>query len=309
MEGTRVLVTGGNGFLGSHLVDGLLAAGAEVTVVHRGFSGVVRAPAAVRVIREGIANRGAMAEALQGVEVVYHLAWSGVHVSSDQDLRGHVEANLLPSLSLFETCLDAGVRRVVFVSSGGTVYGIPETVPVPEGHSTRPITAYGVTKLAVERYLELHGRLQGLETVILRPSVAYGERQRPDGPQGAVAIFFGRILRGEPIEIWGDGSNVRDFFHVADFVDACLRVASAPVSGEIFNIAGGRGVRLDELLELLAEASGRRPEVRYTPARGFDVPQIQLDLTKAEELLGWRPRIGLEEGLQRTWDWLRSQEA
>ena len=303
----RALVTGGNGFMGSHLVEGLHREGWDVVSVHRGVA-LHHAPARVRVIREGIGNRGAMAEALRGVDVVFHLAWSGVHVSSNQDLRGHVEANLLPSLSLFETCLEAGVRRIVFVSSGGTVYGRPETLPIPEDHPTRPINAYGATKLAVERYLDLHRHLQGLETVILRPSVAYGERQRPDGLQGAVAVFLGRIARGEPLVIWGDGSSSRDFFHVEDFVHAASLAGTAPVSGEVFNISGGRGLRLDTLVDLLQEVSGRKAEVRFEPARVFDVPVLELDLKRAQQLLGWQPKIDFEEGLARTWEWLKEQD-
>ena len=302
----RALVTGGNGFMGSHLVEGLSAEGWEVVVVDRGTNPYFTPAPEVRVVRETISNRGAMREALAGVDVVFHLAWSGVHVSSNQDLRSHVEANLLPSLSLFDVCLEVGVPRVVFVSSGGTVYGKAEELPISEEHATHPINAYGVTKLAVEHYLALYRHLWQLEPVILRPSVAYGERQDPAGLQGAVAVFLGRLLKGEPIVVWGDGGAVRDYFHVSDLVRACLRAATRPVAGEIFNISGGRGVSLRELLELIRRVTGRQPEVRYEEARRFDVPELVLDLGKARELLDWQPRIALEEGLERTWRWIRT---
>ncbi len=302
----KALVTGGNGFMGSHLVAGLAAEGWDVVVVDPGTNPFFSPPPEVRVVREPISNRGAMRQALEGVDVVFHLAWSGVHVSSNQDLRSHVEVNLLPSLSLFDACLEVGVRRLVFISSGGTVYGKAETLPIAEDHATHPINAYGVTKLAVEHYLALYRHLWRLEPVILRPSVAYGERQDPAGLQGAVAVFFGRLLEGEPIVVWGDGGAVRDYFHVSDLVRACLSAATRPVAGETFNISGGRGVSLRELVELIRRVTGRSPEVRYEEARSFDVPELVLDLRKARQLLAWEPRVALEEGLERTWRWMRS---
>ncbi len=292
--------------MGSHLVEGLRAAAWDVVVVDRGLNPYVALDPGVRMVRESISNRGAMRQALAGVEVVFHLAWSGVHVSSNQDLRDHVDVNLLPSLALFEVCIEAGVRRVVFVSSGGTVYGKAASLPIGEEHATHPINAYGVTKLAVEHYLSLYGYLQGLEHVILRPSVAYGERQHPDGLQGAVAVFFGRVLRRQPIVVWGDGSSVRDYFHVSDLVRACLRAATLPVSGEIFNVSGGQGFSLNQLLALIHEVSGQKPAVRYEEARPFDVPELLLDLRKSQDLLGWEPRIPLRDGLERTWRWIRT---
>lgn len=300
----RTLVTGGGGFMGSHLVESLHGAGWDVVVLDRGVNPHAPPPAGVRFVRAELADRGLLRGALEGVEVVFHFAWTGVHVASNEDLRTHAELNLLSSLSLFETCCEMGVRRVIFVSSGGTVYGEARHLPIDESHPTHPICAYGVTKLAVEHYLALLGRLHGLEYVVLRPSVAYGERQNPDGAQGAVAVFCGRILRGEPIVVWGDGTAVRDFFYIGDFVEACRLAATRPVSGEIFNCSGGRGISLNELLDLLGRISGREVEVRHEAARSFDVPELVLDISKAERLLGWVPRTRFEDGVARTWAWI-----
>ena len=302
----RALVTGGNGFIGSHLVNALLVRDWEVVILDRGDSPLYSTPRGVTFIKEELGNRGALRKALKNVDIVFHLAWSGVHQSSNQDLRGHVEVNLLPTLGLFDLCVEAGVRRIIFVSSGGTVYGKATSLPIAEDHPKNPICAYGVTKLAAENYLQLYGYLHGLDYIILRPSVAYGERQNPNGIQGAVAVFMGRALRGEPIVRWGNGTTVRDFFYVGDLVEACLLSASVQEGRQIYNIGGGLGVTLHDLVEMVRELSGIEVALRYEPERLFDVPELVMDISRAASGLGWKPRTSLTCGLLRTWKWIKS---
>jgi UDP-glucose 4-epimerase len=303
----RVLITGGLGFIGSHLVETFLAAGWEVVVVDRGRSPFYSPPARVRLVEAELDNRGALGEALRGVDVVFHLAWTGESLASSQDMRTHAELNLMPSLRLFELCEEAGVRRVLFFSSGGTAYGRAERLPIPEDHPRRPISPYGLTKTTVESFLELHGRQFGLDYVIIRPSVPYGERQSPRGVQGAVAVFLGKAMRGEPIVIWGDGSVVRDYFYVGDLARGCLLAASTPDGRQAFNFGGGAGISINRLVELVRRVTGLDVEVRYEEGRAFDVPELVLDIERAHRVLGWRPEVGIEEGLDRTWRWIRSQ--
>jgi UDP-glucose 4-epimerase len=307
-DALRALVTGGNGFIGSHLVDALLSKDWEVVVFDRENSPFYALPDRVTFIKEELSNRGALRNAIKNIDVVFHLAWSGVHQSSNQDLRGHVEINLLPTLSFFELSLDAGVKRIVFISSGGTVYGRANNLPIKEDDPKNPICAYGVTKLAAENYLQLYGYLHGLDYIILRPSVAYGERQNPNGIQGAVAVFMGKVLRREPIIIWGDGTTVRDFFYVGDLVEACLLAATTQARCEIFNMGGGQSVTLNQLVEMIQKVTGINVALRYEPKRAFDVPEIVLDISKATHCLGWRPHTGFADGLSRTWQWIKSAE-
>jgi len=217
-----------------------------------------------------------------------------------------VESNVLGSLRLFELCREHGVRKLVFVSSGGTVYGVPRATPVAEDHPTDPISSYGIHKLAVEKYLALAHRLHGLDYRIARPANLYGPRQRLDTAQGAVAVFLDRALRGQPIQVWGDGSVVRDYVYIADAVDALLRIASFDGDQRIFNIGSGKGASLNQLVAEIEKLLGRRVKTEHGAPRGLDVPANVLDASLAERHLGWRARTPLAEGLRRTCEWLRA---
>lgn len=304
----RALITGGLGFIGSHLVNELLAKGWEVVIFDRARNPFFAPPEPASFVEAELDNRGALSAALQGVDVVFHLAWTGESLASSQDMRTHVELNFLPSLRLFELCEDAGVKRIVFFSSGGTVYGKAAWLPIPENHPRRPISPYGLTKSTVEGFLELHGDLLGIDYVILRPSVPFGERQNPAGVQGAVAVFMGHALRREPIVIWGDGSVVRDYFYIGDLARACVLAAETPTGRQAFNLGGGVGITMNQLVEKIRAVTGREIEVVYQEGRSFDVPELVLDISRAEEELGWRPEVSLEVGLERTWKWIRSLE-
>jgi UDP-glucose 4-epimerase len=197
----------------------------------------------------------------------------------------------------------------VFVSSGGTVYGAPDVLPVPESHATRPLVSYGVVKLAIERYLDLHHRLHGLSYAVARLANPYGPRQDPEGAQGAAAVFLGRAFRGEPVTIWGEGDVVRDYLYVDDAVAGLLAVADRGGDAAVYNIGSGTGTSLRELVDAVGEAAGLRLETRHRPAREFDVPANVLAIDRAREELGWAPRVPLTEGLRRTWLWIQARES
>jgi len=302
----RALVTGGLGFIGSHLVNELLAEGWDVVIFDRARSPFYSAPEGVQFVEAELDNRGALGQALDGVDVVFHLAWTGESLASSQDMRTHVELNFLPALRLFELCEDAGVKRIVFFSSGGTVYGKAAWLPIPENHPRNPISPYGLTKSTVEGFLELHGDLFDIDYMIVRPSVPYGERQNPVGVQGAVAVFMGHAFRNEPIVIWGDGSVVRDYFYVGDLARACLLAAVADKGRQAFNFGGGVGISMNQLVEKIRGVTGRDIEVVFQDSRSFDVPELVLDISKANAELGWRPEVSLEDGLDRTWNWIQT---
>ena len=301
----KALVIGGNGFIGSHLVDGLLAKEWEVTVLdiqERRFDPL---PGKAHFIHGDLNQQYLVREALTGVDVVFHTAWATIHEVSNQDPAADVSTNLIPSIHLLEASRLAGVRRFVFISSGGTVYGPAREFPIPEAHPKNPINAYGITKLAVEKYLQMFHHLYGFDYAVLRPSVPYGPRQNPLSRQGAVAVFLYRVAHGLPITIWGDGQVSRDYFFIADLVEALLHAAEQPLEQRrVFNLGGGQEVTLNELLDRVQKTTGREARVSYEPARRFDAPRILLDTDLASQILGWRPRVNLDEGLARTWAWI-----
>jgi len=270
-------------------------------------------PPGVALVQANLADCNLMRRTLEdrAVEVVYHAAWTTIHETSLQDPAGDIRANLEPTVRLLDACRDAGVRRIVYLSSGGTVYGVPQSIPVSEEHPTNPITAYGVEKLAGEKYLHMYAHLYGLEYVILRPSVPFGPRQNPHRRQGAVTVFVYRALHNRPVTIWGDGEIVRDYFYIEDLSQALLMAGSCSVelpSNPVFNIGGERAYSLNELVYEIERTLGVTIDVEYQPARCFDVPHLHLDCRKASEQLGWCPTISLSEGIRRTAEWLSKWE-
>ena len=303
----KCLVLGGGGFIGSHIVDALLASGHEVRILERPRVPKPRHYAPEERVEwvEGDFQSASDVEAVvRGMEIVIHLVSTTLPKSSNDDPLFDVETNLLPTLRLLSFARDANVRRIVFISSGGTVYGIPEQDPIAEEHPTDPKVSYGIVKLAIEKYLGMHRHLYDLDYVVFRVSNPYGERQRPDITQGAVAVFAERALRGEPIEIWGDGKIVRDYVYVRDVADAFGRALTYSGEPRIFNIGSGKGYALSEIVAKLETLLGRPIQRRYLSGRKFDVRSNVLDIRRAREYLGWSPQISLEDGLRRTLDWL-----
>lgn len=309
---TRFCVIGGSGFIGRNLVTSLMmhpARRAIRAVVNKFPTDLFNNLPSVEVRTARLEDASSLAQAIEGSDVVYHLASGTIPSTSNADMRRDIEVNLSGSLNLLDACLQAGVQRIVYISSGGTVYGRLNQVPVPESHPTFPICSYGIVKLAVERYLHLYNALYSLDYTVLRLSNPYGQFQSSNGLQGAVPVFISKLLRREPIEIWGDGSVVRDFLHVDDVVRA-LHLAAQMPKGEcgIYNVGSGRGTSLNELLEMLARVSDLPIATVYSPGRNYDVPRSVLDVSKIRADLGWQPQLNLEEGLRKTFDWFARQE-
>jgi UDP-glucose 4-epimerase len=245
MKHMKALVVGGNGFIGSHLVDELVERGYEVVVLDLQERRYDPMPPSVHFVRGDLTQSYLLREALTGVDVVFHLAWASIHEISIQDPAADVNANLVPSILLLEACRQAEIKKVVFTSSGGTVYGPAQSLPISETHPQNPINSYGITKLTVEKYLQMFWHLYQLDYVILRPSVPYGPRQNPLGRQGAAAVLLYRVGRSLPVTIWGDGHVSRDYFYVTDLVEALIAGAELePGPAGVFNIGGREEVSL-----------------------------------------------------------------
>lgn len=302
-SGMQVVVVGASGFIGSHLVDALLAEGYRVRALARHLPGLIsaRAQADPALVLQPLdmGDRLGLEQALEGADLVVHLASGSLPQSSNRHPHDDVAVNLLGALNLLEAARLAAVQRLVVVSSGGTVYGIPQQVPIPEDHPTDPLCSYGITKLAIEKYVALYRQLHGLDGLVLRVANPYGERQRLEASQGVVPVFLGRALRSEPLEIWGDGSTVRDFLHISDVVSALLAACRYQGPEWVFNVGSGAGLSLRELVLLLERELGRSLEVRYEPGRSFDVPTNVLCIERARRCLSWSPQVSVAEGLRR----------
>jgi UDP-glucose 4-epimerase len=303
----RVLVTGGAGFIGSHLVDGLVERGEEVVVIDDLATGLARnVPAAARFVEADVGDEVALAKAVDGCEVVFHQAALGSVTRSVAQPRVSDRANVAGTVAVLDAAQRAGVRRVVLASSS-SVYGGATEVPTPESAPLLPRSPYAVTKLAGEHYARVFWELHGLETVCLRYFNVFGPRQRPDTQYAAVVpLFVDALLAGEAPVVHGDGAQSRDFTFVADTVRANLLAAEAPAAacaGRVFNIARGRPVSVLDLLGALGEAQGQAVTPRHAPARAGDVRHSHADISAAREGLGYEPSVSLEEGLARTLAW------
>jgi UDP-glucose 4-epimerase len=304
----KCLVLGGGGFIGSHIVEELHAAGHDIRILERPRVPRFREFASRVEWVEGYFQSASVVHyAVDGIDAVFHLVSTTLPKSSNDDPIFDLESNVVATLRMLEFARDARVRKIIFISSGGTVYGTPASLPIPETHPTEPRVAYGIAKLAIEKYLALFQRLHGMDYTVLRVANPYGKRQRVETAQGAVAAFIDRVLRDQPIEIWGDGTITRDYVHVADVARAFLHALDYDGDVHIFNVASGRGRTLNELVALLEDVMGRRIAVRYMPGRPFDVPSNVLAIDRARDVLGWMPQVDFEAGLRETFAWARAQ--
>jgi UDP-glucose 4-epimerase len=304
----RALVIGGNGFIGSNLVQRLREAGDEVRVLDVGAPRSDFDWSGISYTRAEITDAAALASALNSVDVVYHSASTTVPSTSNLDPISDVEQNLVGMLRLLEAMRALSVSRIVFLSSGGTVYGNPRIVPVPEEHPLDPICSYGVVKVAIEKYLQMYEALYGLQAVVLRPSNPYGPRQGTSGIQGLVGAFLGKMLRGEQLTIWGDGEVVRDYIFIDDLVELAMRAGHGATTG-VFNVGSGVGCSINDVVAAIRRVTHLDPDVKYLDARAFDVRRVVLDIRKAREAFAWNPAVAIDAGIAHTWAWLRQSHA
>lgn len=300
----RVLVLGGCGFVGSHAVDAALATGHEVRVLSR-RADQMRAPLASVDYHLGDASDPAvLQDALRGCDAVLHTLSTSHPASAEHDPEGDVSGNLVGLLRVLSAMRATGVHRLVYLSSGGAVYGPPDTLPVSETHPLRPIGSYGIVKVAAEAYIA-HAARQGLVASVIRPANAFGHRQSGAKNPGFISTALMRLRDGAPLDILGDGSVVRDYLPVTDLADLCLRTLQDG-AGLTVNAGTGTGRSLLEVVEAIARVTGRRPILNFLPGRSVDVPLSVLDTSLAEQRLGWTSQTRFEDAIAMTWGWLQS---
>ncbi len=309
---SRWLVTGGAGFIGSHLAATLLARGEEVRIADSLITGKEANLAVLNgkaeVLRGDLADPAFSRRATDGIDLVLHQAAIPSVPRSVSDPLTSNRANIDATLALLVGARDAGVRRVVYAASS-SAYGDTPTLPKREDMPTNPLSPYALQKLVGEQYLQLFTKLYGLETVSIRYFNVFGPRQDPSSPySGVIALFVSRLLAGQPPTITGDGEQTRDFTYVDNVVDGVLRAATAPdVSGLVINVATGHRISINHLYRTLQQLLGSNLAPIYAAARAGDVRDSLADITRAQQLLGYEPRVSFEEGLRRTVEWYRSE--
>jgi UDP-glucose 4-epimerase len=305
----RILVLGGSGFLGSHIVDKFLAEKHDVVVYDLYPERFRRSPAGIKFHTGDFGNVGALDELIStGFDAVIHCVSTTTPKSSNESPEFDIQSNVIGTLYLLDICVKHSVGKLVFLSSGGTIYGdIGDIDMVDETHAVRPMCSYGVSKLTIEHYLDVYRHLRGLNYVALRLSNPYGERQSPLRALGALTVFLHKTLKRENVEVWGDGRVTRDFIYVGDVANAVYLATIKPVSG-IFNVGTGTGLSLREILAEISKVVGRETTVNWLASRSFDVPRIVLDATKLKIATDWECITPIREGVAITADWLRNTD-
>lgn len=306
----KTLVIGGAGYIGAHLLPQLIATGRHVTVLGRSSTPKYALPENTTYVSGDFCQRDLVGELLADHQEVIHLAYATVPNTSFDNPLGDLLQNLPPTVQLFSEAADRQVK-LVLISSGGTVYGEANQLPIQETHQTKPISPYGVTKLTLENYAYLYAATHGLRFVCVRPGNAYGVGQRPFVGQGFISTAMASVMRGMPIKIFGQHGTVRDYLYVSDLASGIVNALEHGQLSETYNLGSGVGLSNADVIEAikpLMRKIGCDVQVESLPERAFDVKANVLDSTKLKEHTGWRPQVKLEDGLVRTYEWLRTTE-
>jgi UDP-glucose 4-epimerase len=300
----NILITGGAGFIGSYVGDAFIRERHKVLIVDNLSTGIEEnIPKEADFVKCDIRERTILDKVFSDFKphmVNHHAAQINVR-QSVEDPVFDAEINVIGTLNLMELSVKHKVKRFIFASTGGAIYGEPKKLPADETTPPMPISPYGASKYAVENYLRYYKAVHGLDYVALRYSNVYGPRQNPHGEAGVVAIFCNRIMSGKPCQIFGDGNQTRDYVFAEDVARANILGVNAPVGR--YNIGTERETSVNELVMVLRRAAGREFKVEYVPAQPGEVQRIALEVTLAKRVLGWSPNVNFEEGIRRTWGW------
>lgn len=306
----KVFVTGGTGFMGSHMVELLLEEGHTVTVLTSSSSihpNIQHLQDQIHIVRGNFGNYQLVLQHLKKTDIVIHIAWTTVPKTASENPIYDAQTNIIGSIHLLEAAVEAKVKKVVFVSTGGALYGIPQYTPIDEQHPIQPISAYGISKMAFERYLHFFYQNKGLDYSIFRIANAYGTRQNLTKNQGVIGIWLQKIQQNQAIEIWGTGEVIRDYIYVTDVAKCIVSSLFYQGAQKVFNVGSGVGYSLNEILAVCQKVSQKHPKIHYLESRSFDVPVNILSIQHAQEVLNWQPLTSIEEGIKKTWDWLQSK--
>lgn len=300
----NILIIGGNGFIGSHLTE-LLKDHHRVTVYDRSPNRFAEECSGVEYIYGDFNDLPQLKKVIENKQIVYHLLSTTVPVTANRDPVFDVQSNLIGTINLLELIAASDVQRLIYTSSGGTVYGNPQYLPIDEKHPCNPISSYGIVKNTIERYIEMYAMKRNFSYLIVRPSNPYGPRQNYEGDQGLIAKLLYKGITREEFTIWGDGSAVRDYIYIDDLVEF-LKIAGLSRESGIFNIGSGKGKSINEIIDLLSGIMEEMPDIIYAEKNGFFVEKVVLDITSLKDTFNWSPRISMEEGLARHNQWMKN---
>ena len=306
------VIYGGGGFIGSHLAEELLYQNYRVTIFDKlNFSknNISGFEHRVKIIEGDFNNEIDLINSLEGVQYVFHLVSSTLPANSNNNPVYDVETNLISSLKLFKECIKRKIKKVIFLSSGGTVYGIPKNIPIKETDATNPICSYGIIKKTIEEYLFMLHHIHGLDYFVFRLSNPYGDRQNPNAAQGAIPVFINKVIQKEEITIWGDGSVERDYIYVKDAVKVLADSISKKSDIKVLNLSSGRAYSLNQVIKQIEKISGNKIKIKYLKGRNVDVPVNVLDNTLVRNIFSWKPETSLEAGMKLVYKYLLNLNA
>ncbi len=304
------LVTGGAGFVGSHLIERLLMDNHSVTCLDDFSTGkrknIDHIKDRINIVKGDIRDPDVARKVVKNVDNVFHLA---AQISVNRSVREpqfDASVNIEGTINLLEATCNSSIKRFIYISTGGAIYGEPEIIPASENTLEDPISPYGISKLVGEKYLHWFHRVYGLSYSIIRPANIYGPRQDPLGEAGVISIFLGRIKDKKPLEIFGDGNDTRDYVYVKDIAEICIQALISD-DIDIFNAGSGKQTSVLELIEIIEDVTNLKSNKRFCEPRSGDVNRISLDSSRAFEKLKWKPKTDLISGISNTWDWFISQ--
>ncbi len=300
----HILIIGGNGFIGSHLADKLLENNHHVSILDVSRDPFRREVPEIRYFYGRLEEEGLIKKALNGVDAVFHLVSTTFPSISNKNMVYDIESNLIATVNLLNNMVKNDVKRIIYLSSGGTVYGPPKTYPIPEDHPLNPISSYGIVKVAIEKYLKLFQGLHGISPLIFRPSNVYGPRQRYTKMQGVTAHFLYNFLQDKPVNIWGDGSSTKDYIYVEDVAEALVKGVEGDLTG-VFNIGSGEDCSINDIVAGIQKTTGEKLRAIYEPSKAFDVQKMQLDIKSIMANIDWKPTTSMEEGLKKQFLWMK----
>ena len=258
----------------------------------------------IEIIKGDFLNASDVALAMKDVDYLFHYISTTNPASSFDNPVYDIETNVISSIRMMEIALKQGVKKIVFPSSGGTMYGDAQKIPISENEPANPLNPYAISKLTIEKYLQYFFAQYGMDYLIVRYSNPYGDRQNPLGNQGVIPIFLNKIRHNEAPIIFGDGNSVRDYIFIEDAVDATISLLEKASHEKLFNIGSGSGTSLNQLLTIMNEVTGKQVSPKYRPDSGRYIKKVILDISKIQQYTGWEPKTDISEGIARTWEWL-----
>lgn len=299
----KILVLGGNGFIGSHLIDCLVKHGHRVRVFDVSHERFRKPNEKIDYRIADLNDNNALYEAMLDIEVVFHLASASVPSSSNIDVKMNITKNVFPTISILENMTRIGIKRLVYLSSGGAVYGNKDEAIIKEDEALNPISPYGINKVTIENYINLYSNLHSLDALIIRPSNPYGPRQGHFVAQGVISTFLRKAKLSEPFQIFGNGSNKKDYIFITDLIDCMYSLFTYSASG-IFNIGSQEGTSINEIIDYVNDVTGIINETIYIAVKEYDVKDFILNTEKLESIIGQLNKKSIKEGISLTWDWI-----